>query len=357
MLKKENFLFFLIIIVNYFNYGQIKDQDIITIKKDKNYFNPSNVIINHIIDSHEWHICGDGDNSIVIPLPIILWDNGLQIFMSYEFNHGEKIVKKSGNYYRIFNDKIYKTDASGFLYLNNLGNPVIKKILLDFSITKNVIVIICSVIILFIIFFHMRKSYKNHYMTWKFGKIIEPLILFIRDEVAIPNLGIKKYRKYLPFLLTIFFFILINNLIGLLPTAPNVTGNISVTLALSIITFIVVNCNASKDYWKHIFWMPNVPIGVRFLLAPIEIAGIFIRPMTLCIRLFINMTAGHIVILSFISLIFIFKSIFAASFSIPFILFISMLELLVAFLQAFIFTTLSALFIGMAIKNHENKTH
>ncbi|XOD68064.1 MAG: F0F1 ATP synthase subunit A [Flavobacteriales bacterium Tduv] len=334
--------------VSYFSYAQHESQNIVGLEQDKERFDPSKVIVEHISDSHEWHFWGEGNDAMVIPLPVILWDNVLQVFMSSEFVHGEKIVEKSGNYYKIFHDKIYKTDAFGSWDLNALGTPI-NEMPLDLSITKSVAMILLSVFVLFGIFFRMARSYKGHRMTWRLGKIIEPLILFVRDEVAIPNLGLKEYRRYFSFLLTVFFFILTNNLLSLFPGAPNVTGNISVTLVLAVITFLVVNFTAKKTYWKHIFWMPGVPIGVRFLLAPIELVGIFIRPVTLCIRLFANMTAGHIVILSFICLIFIFKSVFAAGFSVPFALFISLLEVLVAFLQAFIFTSLSALFIGMAV--------
>ncbi|XCI75001.1 MAG: F0F1 ATP synthase subunit A [Flavobacteriales bacterium] len=321
---------------------------------DKERFDPAKVIIEHIIDSHEWHLWGDGDKAVTIPLPVILLDNGIQIFMSSEFAHGNKIVQRSGNFYKIFHDKIYKTNASGDWTVDALRNPINKQPL-DFSITKSVVMILLSALLLCMIFFRMARSYKGYSMTWQLGKILEPLVLFVRNEVAIPNLGHERYKRYLPLLLTIFFFILINNLLGLLPSAPNVTGNISVTLVLATTTFLVVNLSANKAYWKHIFWMPGVPIPVRFLLAPIELIGVFIRPLTLCIRLFANMTAGHIVILSFICLIFMFKNIFTAGFSVPFALFISLLEVLVAFLQAFIFTALSALFIGIAVEDHEHE--
>lgn len=356
MLNRAALFFLMFIGIDYSAYAHIKNQDVVRLEEDKERFDPAKVIVEHIIDSHEWHLWGEGYDIITVPLPVILWDNGLQVFMSSEFAHGENIVERSGNYYKIFQDKIYKTDASGFWDLDASGHPI-NEMPLDLSITKSVAMILLSVFVLCGVFFRIANSYKDHHMTWWLGKILEPLVLFVRDEVAIPNLGIKKYRRYLSFLLTVFFFILTNNLLGLLPGAPNVTGNISVTLVLAVITFLVVNFTANKFYWKHIFWMPGVPVGVRFLLAPIELAGIFIRPVTLCIRLFANMTAGHIVVLSFICLIFIFKSVFAAGLSIPFALLISLLEVLVAFLQAFIFTSLSALFIGMAVGDHEHEIH
>ncbi|XOD68363.1 MAG: F0F1 ATP synthase subunit A [Flavobacteriales bacterium AspAUS03] len=356
MPKRAILFSILLSLVYHWGYTQHESQDTEILGADKERFDPAKVIIEHISDSHEWYLWGDEDETVTIPLPVILWDDGLQIFMSSEFAHGKKVVQRSENFYKIYHDKIYKTNTSGDWSVDALGNPTNKKPL-DFSMTKNVMVILLSALLLCVIFFHMAHSYKRHRMIWQLGKILEPLVLFVKDEVAIPNLGHKKYKYYLPLLLTIFFFILVNNLLGLLPGAPNVMGNMSVTLVLATITFLVVNFSTNKAYWKHIFWMPGIPVSVRFLLAPIELAGIFIRPLTLCIRLFANMTAGHIVILSFICLIFIFKSIFAAVFSIPFALFISLLEVLVAFLQAFIFTTLSALFIRMAVEDHEYEIH
>ncbi|WGH27940.1 MAG: F0F1 ATP synthase subunit A [Candidatus Bostrichicola ureolyticus] len=308
-------------------------------------FNLSQEIIEHIIDSHDFHICGN----LIIPLPIILWDNGFKIFLSNKF-YNQKIVNYSGFFYKKYKNIIYKTDKNGNLYFDKNGNPINKKPL-DLSITKNVITIIIISIIIICIFLKMANSYNKYIMSWTFGKYLEPIILFIINTIAIPNIGIKKYKEYLPFLLTLFFFILINNLIGILPIIPNITGNISITLSLSLFTFFMIISN--KLCWKHIFCIPNIPLLIKFILIPIEFIEIFIRPITLCIRLFANIIAGHILIFSLISLIFIFKNILIASFSIPFALFISILEILVAFIQAFIFTNLSALFIGKIFKkNH-----
>ncbi|AWU40044.1 ATP synthase F0 subunit A [Blattabacterium punctulatus] len=317
--------------------------------KEKKNIDVAKTIIEHISDSHEWNIIGDKNFS----LPIFLWNNGLEFFFSSQFSHGKVVKGKYGNY-KMFKEKIYKTDSIGNLYMNSKGYPKNDKPL-DFSITKNVVSIFISFILLCFIFIKMRRSYETYQIKWSLGIFLEFLILFIRDEIVIPNIGKKKYKIYFPFLLTIFFFILINNLIGMLPGFPNVTGNISITLFLSIITFIITYMRANKSYWKHILWMPNVPIGIKLLLAPIELVGILIRPLTLCIRLFANITAGHIVILSFICLIFIFKSFLITSFSIIFGFFISLLEIMVSFLQAFIFTTLSALLIGTTVKNYECK--
>nr|QID56935.1 ATP synthase subunit A [Blattabacterium sp. (Pycnoscelus femapterus)] len=319
----------------------------------------ANTIFDHVSDSHEWHIAGTHNHGIIFSLPVILWNNGLEIFSSSRFScKNQNVVEGKYGYYKMFRGIIYKTNYLGLLYIDSKGIPKNDKPL-DFSITKNVVSIFISSFLLSYLFIRMKRSYQNHQMKWSLGILLEFLILFIRDEIAIPNIGSKKYKIFFPFLLTSFFFILINNLIGLIPGFPNVTGNINVTFVLATMTFIISNMNANMSYWKHVFWMPGVPMGIKLLLAPIEFIGIFIRPLTLCIRLFANITAGHIIILSFICLIFVFKNFFIVGFSLIFGFFISMLEIMVAFLQAFIFTTLSALLIGMSVKNYnyDNETH
>ncbi|WP_185855565.1 F0F1 ATP synthase subunit A [Blattabacterium cuenoti] len=320
-------------------------------KSNSDELNLSNIILEHVTDSYDWHIIG----KYKLSLPIILWNNGLEFFSFSNFFRGN-VVKGKNGYYKMFKKTIYVTNSLGKLYLDK-NYFVLNKIPVNFSITKNVISIFISFLILCFLFINMKNSYVNHEIKWKLGIFLEYIILFIRDEIAIPYIGKEKHETYFPFLLTSFFFILINNLMGIIPGFPNVTGNINITFVLSLITFFIANINSSKSYWKHIFWMQNVPIIVKLLLAPIEFVGILIRPLTLCIRLFANITAGHIIIISFICLIFIFKNILVISFSLTFGLFISILEIMVAFLQAFIFTTLSALFIGTSIKNYENKTH
>ncbi|HYM95421.1 MAG TPA: F0F1 ATP synthase subunit A, partial [Chitinophagaceae bacterium] len=186
---------------------------------------------------------------------------------------------------------------------------------------------------------------------------------FIRDDVAKPNLG-YKYEKYLPYIQTVFFFILINNLVGLIPGTANVTGNIAFTMLLALISFIVIMFSTNRHYWKHIFW-PPVPHGVKFILIPVEILGIFTKPFALMIRLYANMVAGHIIILSLVSLIFILGATstitgyVVSPFSIAFVVFIYFIEILVAFLQAYIFAMLTAVFIGQAFEgeHHEEKVH
>ena len=229
-----------------------------------------------------------------------------------------------------------------------------EKLDLDFSITKNVFSMFLSVVIILLVFIKMGKGYKKRGAVAPKGmaSFLEPIILFIRDDVAKPNLH-NKTDKYMPFLLTIFFFIWLNNIIGLVPIFPgsaNLTGNISFTLSLAFITFLVTTFSANKSYWKHIFATPGVPIPLLIIMIPVEVLGMFTKPFALMIRLFANITAGHIIILSLVSIIFIFKSLAWSGLSVPFMLFMNVLELLVAFLQAFIFTMLAALFIGAAVE-------
>ncbi len=326
---------------------------------DNERFNPVPVIMHHVTDAHEWHLWGKGENSVTIPLPVILWtDNGLVTFMSSEFHHddaGHHVVEKKGLRFVKVHEKIYQLNAgeteAKFNEEHHIENAVKP---LDFSITKNVAAMLIAAILLLIIFGKMGSFYKKNGAAAPKGMVsfLEPLVIFVRDEIALVNIGEKKHGKFMPYLLTVFFFIWIGNLLGLLPGGANMTGNIAVTLTLAVFTMIIVNVNGNKEYWGHIFWMPGAPVPVKFILAPIELVGIVAKPFALMVRLFANITAGHIVILSLISLIFIFKTAAMSAVSVPFALFISVLELLVAFLQAFIFTMLSALFIGMAVQEH-----
>ncbi|WP_313383665.1 F0F1 ATP synthase subunit A [Chishuiella sp.] len=329
------------------------------VKSGESTFNPVPVIMHHIADAHDWHFWGEGEKSVSIPLPVILWDNnGLNVFMSSKFHHNEKVVESKGNYYINFHEKIYKTDAEGSIEPHVDEKGVIhlqNEKPLDFSITKNVASMLLSFVLLILIFSAVASSYKKGNLVPKgIASFIEPIILFVRDEVAIPNIGKKKYAKYMPYLLTLFFFIWINNLLGLLPGAANVTGNIAVTFVLALIALIVINFSGNKDYWGHMLWMPGVPVPVKIILAPIELVGIITKPFALMIRLFANITAGHIIIMSLISLIFIFQTEAMSAGSIPLALFIYCLELLVAALQAFVFTMLVSLFIGTAVAEHDH---
>lgn len=336
--------------------------------KEKKPFDPSKFAVEHVLDSHEWHIGDVNGYAISIPLPIILIDNGkINCFMSSAFEHGAKVVERNGVFYKLYHQKIYHTDADGTITLNEEEQPINTKPL-DLSITKNTTSMLIAMIVLFIILYKTANSYKKSIIPKGIAGFIEPIVIFIRDEIAIPNIGERKYNFFLPYLLTIFFFIWINNLFGLLPIPPgggaNVTGNIAITMLLSLGTLLLTNIYANKNYWKHIF----NPLGNSFpttgkvflylILVPVEIIGIFTKPFALMIRLFANITAGHIIIICLTSLIFIFKTSLIALASVPFVLFINCIELLVALLQAYIFTLLSALFIGLAVKEHEaESTH
>ena len=237
----------------------------------------------------------------------------------------------------------------------------------DISLTKNVVQMFLSLIILVVLMISVANKYKKGQGITSAPKgwqnAIEPVITFVRDEVAKPNLG-KKYLKYLPYLLTVFFFILINNIFGLIPGSANVTGNIAFTVVLGVISFFVILFSTNKHFWGHIFWFPGVPTPVRiFIMLPVELLGVFTKPFALIVRLFANMVAGHIIILSFITLIFIFGSMSAVAgwgfspLSIAFAVFIYMIEIMVAFIQAFIFTNLTAVFIGQAFEGGHEEGH
>ena len=227
---------------------------------------------------------------------------------------------------------------------------------LDFSITKAVVGMFFSVLIGLWLFVSMGRSYRKTGISTPKGiqSFLEPVVLFVRDDIAIPIIGEKKYEKYMPYLLTAFFFILLNNIMGLIPFPPpfgaNVTGNIAVTFVLAFCTFIITQFSGNKHYWKDIFAAPGVPFWLLPIMIPVEIIGMFSKPFALMIRLFANITAGHIIVLSLVCLIFIFKSLAVAPVSIFFVIFMDCLELLVAFLQAYVFTLLSTLFIGLAVK-------
>lgn len=331
----------------------------------KGEFNVTEMIMHHIKDAHDFHILDWKGHAISIPLPVILWtDNGLVMFLSSEFHHddsGKIIVEKKGQKFVKFHEEIYyaseasNTDGT-YVSLDKALHPT-NAHPLDFSITKLVFSMFISMLLLLLIFGASARSYKENGMPKGIAKFTEPLVVFIRDEIARPNIGEKQYKKYLPFLLTLFFFIWINNLMGLIPFFPfsaNLSGNIAFTLVLALITFVITTLVGNKDYWKHIFWMPGLPVPMKIFLAPIEFVGIFIKPISLMIRLFANITAGHIIVLSLISLIFIAESVWVSPASIFFSVFISIIEVLVVAIQAYIFTLLSALYIGSAMEEHEH---
>ena len=316
-------------------------------EKTEEGFNSVDMIMHHIADAHEWHFWGEGENSFTLPLPVILYTNGnLDVFMSSEFDHGHAVVKKE--------NRSYSIDSHGHIH-EETGLSFI-----DFSITKNVASLFASIFVLILIFGSVGRSSKRNPGPPKgLSSFVEPLVVFVRDDIVKPNIG-PHYHKYLSYLLTLFFFILINNLMGLMPGAANVTGNMAITLVLSFITLLVTNLSGNKNYWGHIFKPPGVPVLLMPIMIPIEFIGIFTKPIALMIRLFANISAGHIVILSLISLIFMAQSglgtagaFSVAPISVVFVLFMYLIECLVAFLQAYIFTLLTSLFIGLATaENH-----
>ena len=325
-------------------------------EKDKIKKENKDFIIHHLLDAHSFDIMVTKEGKhIGFPLPVIFYDsaNGLHTMMSSAFHHGEEVVESKGGYYKLFHEKIYKTDASGTINLDEHQHATNEKVL-DFSITKTVLMVVVTALLMIFIFGGIAKSYKNSLVPTGAGKILEPLILFIRDDIAKPNIG-AKYQKYMSYLLTIFFFILFLNVFGLLPFGINVTGNIAITAALAIFTFLITQFTANKNYWQHIFWMPGLPLPMKIVMMPIEIIGMFIKPFALLIRLFANMTAGHIVIMSLIAMIYVFKNVIAGV-AFPFLTFVLyLLEILVAFLQAYIFTMLSAVYFGMANEEHHHE--
>jgi len=325
---------------------------------------PAKIIMDHIKDAHEFHFftIENKENPhesfhASIPLPVILYSKeyGFTCFSSSKFGHeGEEIV--DGRYKMDEKKEIVSTE--GFK-------------IYDLSLTKNVVQMLIALTILVVLMTGIAKKYKKGQGVSSAPKgwqnAVEPVITFVRDEVAKPNLG-HKWQKYLPYLLTVFFFILINNIFGLLPGSANVTGNIAFTIVLGVISFIVILFSTNKHFWGHIFWFPGVPTIVRiFIMLPVELLGVFTKPFALIVRLFANMVAGHIIILSFISLIFIFGSMTAVAgwgfspLSVLFAVFIYLIEIMVAFIQAFIFTNLTAVFIGQAFEgghdHHEAEGH
>jgi F-type H+-transporting ATPase subunit a len=318
--------------------------------------NPAKVIMEHIQDSHEFHFFtlkkADGSEfHATIPLPIILYskEKGLSVFSSSKFHHGHEAY----NGYKMEHDKIHAEDPNEQVY--------------DLSITKNVVQMLIALTLLVVVMLSVAAKYKKGQGVTSAPKgwqnAIEPVITFVRDEVAKPNLG-HKYMKYLPYLLTVFFFILINNLFGLLPGSANVTGNIAFTVVLGVISFFVILFSTNKHFWGHIFWFPGVPTPVRiFIMLPVELLGVFTKPFALIVRLFANMVAGHIIILSFITLIFIFGEMSGIAgwgfspLSVGFAVFIYLIEIMVAFIQAFIFTNLTAVFIGQAFEGSHDEGH
>lgn len=306
-------------------------------------FDPGEMILHHIADAHEWHFATIGQTHLTLPLPIILYSSQrcLELFSSARFHNP---AARYGDYQLDEHDHIVSLS----------GRKVY-----DFSITRNVASLFVSAALLLIIFTRVAAGYTKQRGKAPRGlqSFFEPIILFVRDDIAKPNIG-AKYERYMPYLLTVFFFIWFNNLLGLFPGGANLTGNVSVTLVLALFTLVIYLFSANKYYWQHIFATPGVPKWILPILIPVELASTFItKPASLLIRLFANITAGHIIILSLFALIFVFESLLVGPVAVALALFMNILELLVAILQAYIFTMLSALYIGSALEEHSHEEH
>lgn len=320
-------------------------------------------IMGHIKDSHTFHICDIDGHPYGVPLPVILFAQGGPVtFMSSAFHHddsGTYVVEKGGHRLVMYDEKIYyasaEASADGSYITRDGEGKITNSAPFDMSVTKNVVTAFMVVVIMLAVFLSVGRFYRNRENADKapkgIAKLFEPLVVYIRDEIVRPNIGEKYYRKYTPYLLTLFFFILFTNLCGLIPFFPfgaNVSGNTSFTLTLAAFTFVIVQFSGTKEYWKEIVSMPGVPKPVMLILAPVEFIGLFTKPFALTIRLFASILGGHIIILSLLLLIFVFKSWAVVPASGLFIMFMLLIELLVAVIQAYIFTLLTALYIGMA---------
>lgn len=325
-------------------------------------FDAGKMILEHVADNHSWHMWGHTS----LPLPVIVkTDKGLEVFSSSHFGHEGEEKYEGANYtYALEEGSIVVVDAE----LGGVDEEATAT-LTDLSITKNVMSMFITMGLMLWVFLTVAKAYKKNPGKAPKGlqSFIEPLIMFVRDDVAKPSIGDKRYERFMPFLLTVFFFVMFSNYLGLVPFFPggvNLTGSISVAMVLAAFTLVITFFVANKHYWIHVFAMPGVPIPVLIILTPIEILGLFLRPFVLMIRLFANITAGHIIALAFFSLIFIFGEMntglgFGVSiFSLVFTIFMGFLELLVAFLQAYVFTLLSAIYFGSAVdEGHDVHNH
>ncbi len=299
-------------------------------------FNMGEMIMHHVLDDYQYEIM----HGLVIPLPVILYTekNGLLIFSSSNLFDDDHVPLEEG--------------YNGFKYYHGKLKPIDQDAsFVDLSITKNVAFLILTATLMILVFLSVAKGYSKKNSALKgIQALFEPLIIFFRDDIVKPNIG-ENYEKYLPYMLTLFFFIFFGNVLGLMPGAANLTGNIAVTLSLALFTFLITNFSGNKHYWKHIFWTPGIPIIMRVIILPIELIGVFSKPISLMIRLFAAITAGHIVLLSFIGLIFIFQSYFVGVMSALFVVGLNLVELMVAGIQAYVFTMFSSVYIGLATED------
>lgn len=373
-------------------------------------FKPGDMIMHHISDAHQIHIIG----KVYIPLPVILIHEGhVDVFMSSAFwngfdAHGELQFKphqaKSGITYENHHEIIHVVNGHddhhehGHTSISAIGPDALATVdstmthavpadslavmtvvaddgaahgeeharvkPLDFSITKSVFGMFLVLVLMIVVFRKVAASYKRRPGQAPKGmtNLLEPFILFIRNEVAIPSIGKKKADKFVPFLLTVFFFIWMSNMLGLIPFVGgfNITGTLGVTVVLAALVFVITTINGNGHYWGHIFWPPGVPLPIKFILVPIEAVSIFQKPIVLMVRLTANITAGHIIILAFVSLVLLFgQNSVAAGYGVGvgavlFMVFMFFIELLVAFLQAYVFTLLAALYFGDATQEHHH---
>jgi F-type H+-transporting ATPase subunit a len=358
-------IFFILSTLNVHLFGAIiaqNDSSNSIEKADKSKFNAGEFIFEHIGDAYDWHIItinGHETNyEIAIPLPVIVYSktSGLNIFISSKLEHGHSVYK---------NFKIAEIGKNkGKIVEAMIDGAEIRP--LDLSITKNVTSLFLSVAFILWVFISAAKTYQNNPGKAPKGvqSLIEPFIVFIRDDIARPSIGEKRFERYMPYLCTVFFFIWINNMLGLIPIFPggaNVTGNIAVTIVLALFTFTITTFSGNKHYWRELIDAPGVPWWLKFpipIMPLVEITGVFTKPFSLMIRLFANITAGHVIILGFFSLIFIFgqMNVFlgygVSPLSVAFVIFIYLLELLVSLIQAYVFTLLSALYFGLATSEH-----
>lgn len=344
------------------------------------------LMIHHVSDTHDWHILdipqGDGHYlPVAVHLPWILYtsQNGIEFFASTEalLSSGKYVVSHEHAYAiqnpqpdslptpeeaKTLPEYIVVADAHGHgpeqVFLKDKSVSV-----LDFSITKTVLHIMIVGLALILVFTSVAGAYRRRPGQAPKGlqSLLEPVIVFVKEDIAVPNLH-GKHAKYLPYLLTLFFFIWFSNIFGLTPLNSNIAGNVSVTVALAVLTFLITTFSASKTFWGHVFWFPGVPVPVKFLMMPVEFVGMFTKPFALTMRLFANIAAGHLMVLALIGLIFILGEggtnlgggLMVSPLTLAFGLFIFALEVLVAAVQAYVFTLLTAVFIGQAMEDHSH---
>lgn len=301
--------------------------------------NVGDVIMDHVKDDHVWHFWEGHYGTVYLPVIVYSSERGLDVFSSRNFfdDHHNHVAYNG-----------YRKEGSRIVLESGAS-------VLDFSITKNVAMLFLNAALMLLIFLAVAGRYKKNPGRAPGGiqSFMEPVILFVRDEIVKPNIG-PRYERYLPYMLTLFFFILFGNLLGLLPGAANLTGNIAVTFTLAFFTFLITNFSGNRNYWSHIFWTPGVPLPLRIIILPVELIGVFTKPFALLIRLFAAITAGHIVILSLLCLAFIFRAYWVGGIASAFVVLISLIEILVAAIQAYVFTLFSSLYVGMAIEEHDH---